>query len=96
MRTVLNFRPGQRVELVSTDDPWTQLRPGDRGTIRDIDDALTVHVCWDSGSHLGMIVSWDRMRGKPGEVLDRLRIVDEPARFCPSCTAANELMAQIP
>jgi hypothetical protein len=50
---------GQRVRLVSTDDPYTDLRPGATGTIRDIDDAGTRHVTWDDGSGLGLIPDED-------------------------------------
>jgi len=54
-------RIGDRVELLHTDDPWTKLKPGLRGTVVDIDDAGTVHVTWDNGARLGMVAdSGDR------------------------------------
>jgi hypothetical protein len=34
----MEFTPGDRVELVATTDPYTRLRPGDRGTIAHITD----------------------------------------------------------
>lgn len=44
---------GQRVELIYTNDPYTKLRPGDRGTIKfELHDSLS--VMWDSGSALSM------------------------------------------
>ncbi|HZW76230.1 MAG TPA: DUF4314 domain-containing protein, partial [Caldimonas sp.] len=50
---------GARVRLVRTTDPHTELRPGARGTIEDVDDAGTIHVAWDSGSSLGMVPGED-------------------------------------
>lgn len=47
------YPPGCRVELVSMDDPYTTLKPGDRGTVSGVDDIGTVHVAWDNGSGLG-------------------------------------------
>lgn len=44
---------GVRVELVSTTDPYTDLKPGDY-----FDDA----VDWDSGSGLGLIAGTDTYR----------------------------------
>lgn len=53
------FQKGQRVELVSTSDPHTRLRSGDRGTVTRVRDdgvSMTVGVAWDSGSTLSMLV----------------------------------------
>lgn len=60
------YKKGQRVELVSTTDEYTKLVPGDKGTIRLVDDIGTVHINWDNGNTLGMI---------PGE--DEIIIIDE-------------------
>lgn len=49
------MKPGDRIELVSTDDQYTDLRPGARGTVRGVDDTGTLHVDWDSGSRLGLV-----------------------------------------
>jgi hypothetical protein len=57
---------GDRVELVYTSDKYTKLKPGDRGTIRLIDDMKTVHIKWDNGEGLGMI---------PGE--DEIKVITE-------------------
>jgi hypothetical protein len=49
------YQPGQRIALVHTSDPHTDLRPGDTGTVRRHDQHLhTVHIDWDSGSSLSM------------------------------------------
>jgi hypothetical protein len=51
---------GKRVRLINTSDPYTQLRPGDEGTVDFLDDLGTVHVLWDSGSSLGMVRGEDQ------------------------------------
>lgn len=50
---------GCRVELVSMDDPYTKLRPGDCGSVDHVDDTGTVFVLWDSGSRLGAVYGVD-------------------------------------
>ena len=56
------YPKGTRVELIQMDDPYSYLKPGDRGTVRSVDDAATVFVDWDSGSGLGIVYGVDRMR----------------------------------
>lgn len=51
--------PVARVRLISMDDPYSRLQPGDEGTVRFIDDAGTVHVDWDNGSGLGLVPGVD-------------------------------------
>lgn len=46
---------GKRVRLVHCDDPYTNLRAGDEGTVELVDDFGTVHVKWDNGSGLGLV-----------------------------------------
>ena len=53
---------GSRVELVSMDDPYTKLKPGDRGTVDHVDDTGTVFVAWDCGSHLGAVYGEDQIK----------------------------------
>ena len=55
-------KAGDRVELISCDDPWTKLKPGSVGTVIIVDDTGTVHVSWDSGSSLGLIPGEDQWR----------------------------------
>ena len=53
----MQFERGQRVALVHTTDPHTELRPGDQGTVRRHDaDQRRVDVAWDSGSTLSMLL----------------------------------------
>ena len=60
------YKKEQRVELISTTDEYTTLVPGDKGTVRLVDDIGTIHINWDNGNTLGMI---------PGE--DQIIIIDE-------------------
>lgn len=56
------YPEGTRVQLESMDDPYSKLKPGDRGTIRHIDDIGTVFVNWDCGSGLGLAYGEDSYR----------------------------------
>lgn len=56
------YPEGTRVELVEMDDPYSRLKPGDKGTVRSVDDTATVFVDWDCGSGLGIVHDVDRVR----------------------------------
>ena len=56
------YPTGYRGELVSMDDPYTKLRPGDQGTVSFVDDIGTVFVDWDSGSKLGVAYGADQIK----------------------------------
>lgn len=56
------YPAGCRVELVSLDDPYSKLTPGERGTVVTVDDTGTVFVHWDCGSSLGVIYGVDGIR----------------------------------
>ncbi len=51
----MTVRVGDRVPLISMVDEWTRLGPGTEGTVRFVDALGTIHVDWDSGSHLGLV-----------------------------------------
>jgi len=51
---------GKRVLLIEMVDDYTNLKEGDLGTIKYVDDANTIHVLWDNGSTLGLIPSIDK------------------------------------
>jgi hypothetical protein len=60
--------PGDRVELVATNDPYTRLRPGDRGTVISVADSPepTIDIAWDNGSTLAILPgAGDRVRRLP-------------------------------
>ena len=56
------YPEGTRVELVRMNDDYTKLRPGDKGTVRYVDDAGTIFVRWDCGSGLGVAYGEDSCR----------------------------------
>lgn len=56
------YPSGIRVELVRMDDPYSRLRPGDRGTVNFIDDTGTIFCRWDCGSSLGVVYGTDMIR----------------------------------
>ena len=46
---------GKRVAFVSSNDQYTRLIRGTKGTVSFVDDMGTVFVNWDDGSSLGMV-----------------------------------------
>ena len=64
------YPEGTRVELVSMDDPYTKLAPGEQGTVTHIDDTGTIFCRWDSGSGLGLVYGVDQFK----------KVDDAPAR----------------
>lgn len=57
---------GRRVELIHTDDPYTKLRPGDRGTYEYCLVQETIEnqhsIKWDSGSSLMLLQGKDSFK----------------------------------
>ena len=53
------YPKGCRVELLHMDDPYSKLKPGDKGTVMGVDDIGTIHVSWDCGSSLGVVLGED-------------------------------------
>lgn len=56
------YPAGTRVELVCMNDPYTKLKPGNRGTVTQVDSIGTIHVNWDRGSSLGVAYGEDYCR----------------------------------
>ena len=56
------YPKGTRVELIHMDDPYSHLKPGDKGSVRLVDDTATVFVDWDCGSGLGVVYGEDQIR----------------------------------
>ena len=57
-----NPKPGTRIELSHTNDPYTKLQAGDKGTVKAVHfDGFgnIVLVDWDSGSSLSLVVGED-------------------------------------
>lgn len=58
---------GRRVELIHTDDRYTKLRPGSRGTYQyclDQEGAMENQhgIQWDNGSNLSLLEGKDRFK----------------------------------
>ena len=53
---------GDRIELLHIDDRYTDLKPGDKGTVKIEDSLGTIHCEWDNGSSLGLIRNHDYWR----------------------------------
>ena len=47
------------------DDPYTNLKSGDRGFVTKVDDTGTVHIQWDNGSNLGAAYGADQIITTP-------------------------------
>lgn len=56
------YPSGTRVELVRMNDPYSKLKPGDRGTVDFVDDTGTIFCRWDCGSSLGVVYGADEVR----------------------------------
>ena len=56
------YPKGTRITLISMDDPYTKLKPGDCGTVRGVDDAGQIMMQWDCGSTLSLIPGEDSFR----------------------------------
>lgn len=53
------YPKGIRVELISMNDPYSTLKPGDQGIVDFVDDTATVFVIWANGSTLGVVYGED-------------------------------------
>ena len=51
------YPAGTRVELISfiEPDPYSTLKPGDRGTVVCVDDMADLLIAWDNGSSLNLL-----------------------------------------
>ena len=56
------FKSGTLVERVSMDDPYTKIPVGTQGIVTGVDDIGTIHVKWDTGSHLGIVYGEDQCK----------------------------------
>ena len=54
-----SYPQGTRIQLVSTSDPYSKTRPGDKGTVIFVDAQGTLIVDWDNGTSLNVILRED-------------------------------------
>ena len=59
--------PGARVKLHQLNDPHTKIESGTFGTVSMVDDVGTVHVDWESGQRLGLVMGEDQWSIEHGE-----------------------------
>ena len=53
------YPKGTRIMLNSMDDPHHPVPTGTLGTVETVDDIGTIHMKWDNGQSLGLIVGED-------------------------------------
>lgn len=51
-----DFPIGSRVMMVYSADPLTPIDGGTEGVVSSVDDIGIIHINWDNGSHLGVIL----------------------------------------
>lgn len=56
------YPEGTKVELISMNDPYRDMPPGLKGTVKSVDDTGTVFVRWENGSSLGAVYGEDKIR----------------------------------
>ncbi|MGW6393280.1 DUF4314 domain-containing protein [Streptomyces sp. NPDC055103] len=53
----MTYSRGDRISLVHTTDQYTDLKPGDQGTVTSYNATLAqLNITWDSGSRLSMLL----------------------------------------
>ena len=74
------YPEGTRIALVYMGpDPYSKLKPGDRGTVNHVDDTGTIFVRWDCGSGLGLVYGEDSCRKlTEAELAEEQKITGEP------------------
>ena len=59
----MNVKVGDRIELINTDDSWTKLEAGSKGTVAKIEeDQDLIWVDWDNGEKLALLKGIDKFK----------------------------------
>jgi len=59
----MEVKVGDRIELIKTDDSWTKLEPGSKGTVLKIEeDQDLIWVKWDNGEKLALLKGIDKFK----------------------------------
>ena len=53
------YRVGDRIRMLDCTDPYAPIASGTEGVIVHIDDAGTLHMKWDNGRTLGVVLGED-------------------------------------
>ena len=56
------YPEGTRVELIEMNDPYREMPPGLKGTVRMVDDAGGIQIDWDNDSALAAIYGFDKIK----------------------------------
>ena len=48
------YSPGTAVSAILIEDPYIKISSGEKGTVKHVDDAGTIHVIWNRGLVLGV------------------------------------------
>lgn len=56
------YPAGTIIELTDMKDEWSNLRPGDIGTVQYVDDAGQIQMLWRRGSRLALIPGVDSFK----------------------------------
>jgi hypothetical protein len=64
--TINKIKIGDKIELIETDDTWTNLKKGSKGTIYKIEkDQDLIWVNWETGEKLALIFGVDKFKVIP-------------------------------
>lgn len=56
------YPSGTRIACISMEDPWSPIQSGAKGTVDFVDDIGTIHMLWDNGRTLGLVVGEDNFK----------------------------------
>ena len=61
--TICDFKIGDKVELIETDDTWANIKKGSKGIIFKIEEEQDlIWVDWESGEKLALIYGVDKFK----------------------------------
>lgn len=98
------YKPGTRVELIQMDDPYTKMKPGDKGTVTGVDDIGSLLINWDCGSSLNILYGIDSCRifnenaDTPEQInasIENLKTLQEADKLMP-CPRCGKLQMKLP
>ena len=59
----ITVKIGNRVQLIETDDTWSNLQKGSKGTVIEIEeDQDLIWIQWDNGEKLALIMGIDKFK----------------------------------
>jgi hypothetical protein len=59
----IKVKIGNRIQLIETDDAWTKLEKGSKGTVVEIEeDQDLIWVQWDNGEKLALLIGIDKFK----------------------------------